>query len=342
MRKLWNLLILALALCLLLAACGEETPAPVYTDPTESTDAMDDLGKLVILFTGDLENIFARDAVQGHMGYAALKAYRDQLEDEGKTVVLVDGGNAIRNEDAGMIQEGKKLADLIADVGYDIRVPGAGELTYGLDGFKTLAKRMADCTYISCDLTDGSGEAVHAAYEIVKCGEVSVGFVGITAPAAAEVTGSAKDFYAAVQDAIDSANDAGAEYVIAVGNLGTDPENSPWTSAEVIANTTGLAAFLDCGYGAVLEGNTVRDLDNYEVPLCAPGSEFTYVGQVTLDLNDGKAEIALLTELEKENRSIASLATELQEKLEEQEAATASTEEVTEPTETTEATETTE
>ena len=342
MKRIRNLLIFVLAACLLLAACGEETPAPVYTDPPEDTDAMGDLGQLVILFTGDLENIFARDDIQGRLGYAALKAYREQLEDEGETVVLVDGGNAIMNQRAGMIQEGKKLADLIADVGYDIRVPGAGELTYGLDGFKTLAKRMEDCTYISCDLTDDSGEAVYAAYEIVKCGEVSVGFVGITAPATAEITDSAKNFYAAVQDAIDSANDAGAEYVIAVGNLGTDPENSPWTSAEVIANTTGLSAFLDCGYGAVLEGSTVRDLDNYEVPLCAPGSEFSYVGQVTLDLNNGKAEITLLTELEKENRSIASQATELQEKLEEQDAATAPTEELTEPPETADTTETTE
>lgn len=327
MRKLRNLCILALAACLLLAGCGGDDPDPVYTVPTEETEAAQDLGALTILFTGDLQNVFARNGTRGEIGYAALAAYRDALEDEGKTVLLIDGGCALSNENAGAERNGKTLAELIGSVGYDIRVPGEGELSYGVEAFQTLASEMEDSTYSSCNLVDATGAPAFEPFVIVECGDVKVGFVGITSPYAADTLadegygfcqGSSRDdFFAAVQDAIDAASDAGADYIIAVGNLGSDPTDTPWTSAEVIANTTGLSAFLDCRSGAVLEGETVKDLDNYEIPVCAPGSEFAYVGRITLDLNDGSVEVELVTELEDENSAVAKSAADLAKELEE-------------------------
>lgn len=327
MRKVWKTVVLALAACFLLAACGGEDPAPVYTYPTEETEAAADRGTLTILFTGDARNVFASDETQGAIGYAALADYRNQLEDGDRQVVLIDGGNAMSNDGAGAIKNGKTLVELIGSVGYDIRVPGSGELFYGVEAFCDLTEKMADCTYISGNLVDGSGKRVLEPFVILECGEIKVGFVGITSPSGAEILedenygfcqGNSKDeFYGSVQDAIDAARDEGAAYVIAVSNLGTDPRNTPWTSAELIANTTGLSAVLDCGSGAVLEGNTVKDLDQYEIPICAPGSGFAYVGEITLDLNDGSAEVTLLTALGREDLSIAKKAEDLQKQLDE-------------------------
>lgn len=324
MRKLRNLLILALAACLLLAACGGgETP--VDTHPTEETGAARDLGEVTVLFTGNIQNIFEKNGTRGEIGYAALAAYRDALEDEDRQVILVDGGSAMANDGAGAVKNGKNLADLIGSVGYDVRVVGETELTYGVAELQKLTDRMEDSAYLSCNLVDSTGKAVFAPYAIVECGDVKVAFVGITTPHAAETLndeaygfcqGASKDeFFASVQDAIDAASDAGAEYVIAVGGLGTDPLDSPWTCAEIIANTTGLSAFLDCG-GGVLEGETVTDLDNYEIPVCAVGAEFNYVGVITLDLNDGTAQVELLTELDKENSTVAKAAADLAKELE--------------------------
>ena len=39
--------------------------------------------------------------------------------------------------------------------------------------------------------------------------------------------------------------EAGADVVIAIGHCGIDEQSSPWTSRGVIANTTGLDAFID-------------------------------------------------------------------------------------------------
>ena len=323
MRKLRNLLVLGLIACLLLAGCGGEDPAPVYTYPTEETKPNTDQGSLTILFTGGVENIFASHDTQGAIGYAALAAYRDRLEADDRQVVLVDGGNAMSDGGAGGVKAGKTLAELIGSVGYDVRVPGRWELSYGISDFCKLTEKMTDCVYTSCNLLDETGMPAFESYVMVKCGDVKVGFVGITGPYGAEGveegsfgSGDKDDYYASIQDAIDEARYSGADYVIAVGNLGTDPRNTPWTSAEVIANTTGLSAFLDCGSGAVLEGSMVKDLDQYEVPLCAPGSGFAYVGEITLDLNDGSVEVELLTKLGKEDKTIAQTAANLEKELE--------------------------
>ncbi len=51
--------------------------------------------------------------------------------------------------------------------------------------------------------------------------------------------------YDTVQDAADSARAAGADKVIAVGHLGIEGTTEGWKSVDVIANTTGIDAFID-------------------------------------------------------------------------------------------------
>lgn len=54
----------------------------------------------------------------------------------------------------------------------------------------------------------------------------------------------ADNLAATVQDAVDSAKNAGADYVIVVGHLGKDYVKSGWSSTDIIQNTTDIDAFI--------------------------------------------------------------------------------------------------
>lgn len=312
MKRILTML-LAVLLCVFMAACNSEPgEAWVPTEPDETEAPAADFGELVILFTGGLEGAYARHDAQGTVGYGALAAYVDALEEDA-TVILIDGGHSVA---PGCVDE---LWQIVDACGYDLRVPGELELSNGVRKLVNRAEDLKDCTYISCNLMDLTrNTTVFEPYVIVDVDSVQVGFVGVTRPQALSEddygllgTGAGQELYDVVQQAIDDAADAGAEYVVVVGNLGTDPADSPWTTAEVIANITGMAAWLDCGSGAVLDGDTVADKDDFEIPVCAPGYGFRYVGQVILDLNDGSASADLLTEFDEEDRSIRNMIQDL-------------------------------
>ena len=307
--KRWCAYILIVALLLGLCACGEETaPTTQSYEPETEPTAASEFGQLMILFTGDLQGVAARDPDLGHVGYAAAVEYFQTHADDYVTAVLVDGGNSVSARD-------DEIWNVVEACGYDIRVPGAPELEAGVSKFLRRAGDLEDCIYLSCNLMDMTkGEPVLDAYVIVEAGGVKIGFVGVTAPVAFgasdamkyEVLGDSdpEQLYDAVQKAVDDAAADGADYVIVVGNLGTDPADSPCTTVEVIANITGLVAWLDCGSGAVLEGNTIQDKDDLPVTLCAPGSSFRYVGYLRVDLNTGAVKAELISGLTEENRTV--------------------------------------
>ena len=102
-----------------------------------------------------------------------------------------------------------------------------------------------------------------------------------------------QDLYDAVQTAIDAAS-AEADYVIALGHLGVDESSRPWTSREVIANTTGLDAFIDGHSHTTLPMEVVTDEAGGAVVLTQTGSYLDAVGQLTISA-DGAITTALLT-----------------------------------------------
>ena len=89
------------------------------------------------------------------------------------------------------------------------------------------------------------------------------------------------DLYKAVQKAIDAAKAAGADYVIGLGHLGIDEQSSPWTSKEVIANTTGFDAFID-GHSHSTFSETIKDKSGKEVVFEQTGTKLANVGKIII------------------------------------------------------------
>lgn len=325
MRKLLCVMV-ALCIGLLAVGCGQGSDATTVatTEPTE-TQVQIDYGSLVILYTSDLCNTYDENLQQGYIGYGALAGLKQALLDIGRQVVLIDGGDSVEKT-GDMIRSMESYLELVETVGYDYRVTGDRELSFGVEEVLDWSKTLKDTVYLSCNLHDTrTGETIFTAYDIVDYNGVKVAYLGITTPSAKVANkfyslcdgDNGQELYDAVQQAIDEAKRNGADYVVAVGHIGTDPDDTPWTAAEIIANTTGISVFLDGHSQSVIEGSVVTDMDDHEVPVCAVGAHFCYVGQVELDLNSGEVTVTLLDSIDAENRQTRQAIDALTQALEE-------------------------
>lgn len=332
MKKIIALLFIAI---LIFTGCSNNNQV-IETTVIETTDSVVNESELVVLFTNDIHAVYQRDDDQGQLGFAALASYADSLMDSGKQVVLIDGGDAIQGEAVATLSKGSYIVDMMNETGYLMSVPGNHEFDFGMDVFLELANKHAEYSYVSCNFLNlKTGETVFPPYILKDFGGSLVAFVGVSTPETYTKStptyfqnydgnyiygfcegNDGQELYDRVQKAIDDAVKEGADYVIGVGHLGTDPTSSPWTSVELIANTTGFSAFLDGHSHSLIEGQYVKDKDDNDVVLCSTASKFNAVAEITLDLNSGITEAKLITDIKEDDEEVLELANDITEQFE--------------------------
>ena len=318
-KKLLALLLaLSMALSLMVTAFAEEESAAgseaapaeetieTAGEETAAAGETEAAGGVTVLYTNDIHTYITKD-----LTYSKVAAYKDSLEN----VLLVDAGDHIQGTAYGSMDKGATIAQLMNAAGYDLATLGNHEFDYGMDGCMA-AIEAADFPYVSCNFyheANGvAGENVLDSYKVFEVGGVKIAFIGITTPEsftkstpsyfqdengnyiygiAGGTDGEA--LYTAVQNAIDAAS-AEADYVIALGHLGVDESSQPWTSREVIANTTGLDAFIDGHSHTTIPMEEVTDEGGNTVILTQTGSYLDAVGQMTIAA-DGTITTQLLT-----------------------------------------------
>ncbi|MDY6131827.1 MAG: bifunctional UDP-sugar hydrolase/5'-nucleotidase [Candidatus Limivicinus sp.] len=304
-----KLLALTLVLMLLLAGCGSaapaETPAPT---PAEETAYLGLDNDIVILYTNDVHC-----AVDDNLGYTGLATVKNALEAQGKHVVLVDNGDAVQGDTIGTLSNGEYIIDIMNEVGYDVATPGNHEFDYGMEQFFALTEQ-ANFPYVSANFVDNDGNTVLDPYVIKDVAGVKIAFVGISTPKTI-TTSTPKYFqddngnyiysfqqdetgeklYAAVQSAVDAARAEGAQFVIALAHLGIEEDCSPWTSSEVIVNTTGIDAVLDGHSHSMIQGEKVKNKDGAEVLLSSTETKLAYIGCLTIK-DDGSMSTTLISD----------------------------------------------
>ena len=304
-----KLLALTLVLMLLLAGCGSaapaETPAPT---PAEESAYLGLDNDIVILYTNDVHC-----GVDDNLGYTGLATVKNALEAQGKHVVLVDNGDAVQGDTIGTLSNGEYIIDIMNEVGYDVATPGNHEFDYGMDQFFALTEQ-ANFPYVSANFVDNDGNTVLDPYVIKDVAGVKIAFVGISTPKTI-TTSTPKYFqddngnyiysfqqdetgeklYAAVQSAVDAARAEGAQFVIALAHLGIEEDCSPWTSSEVIVNTTGIDAVLDGHSHSMIQGEKVKNKDGAEVLLSSTETKLAYIGCLTIK-DDGSMSTTLISD----------------------------------------------
>ena len=271
-------------------------------------------GDVVVLYTNDVHTYIDNNVGEGNengLTYSKVAGYKDSLDN----ALLVDAGDHIQGTAYGSMDKGATIIELMNAAGYDLATLGNHEFDYDMEG--TLAAiEAADFPYVSCNFyheeNGVAGDNVLDSYQVFEVGGVKIAFVGITTPESFTKSTPAyfqddegnyiygiaggedgQALYDAVQEAIDAAS-AEADYVIALGHLGVDASSQPWTSREVIANTTGLDAFIDGHSHTTIPMEEVTDKDGNTVVLTQTGSYLDAMGQMTISA-DGTITTQLLT-----------------------------------------------
>ncbi len=260
---------------------------------------------VVILYTSDVHC-----AVED---YANLAAYRAELIANGYTVITVDAGDAIKNDDICSLNAGKAVVDIMNAVGYDYAVPGNNEFGYGMEAFLDLSETKANYKYTSSNFYYlATADSVFEPYYIEDAGDYQIAFVGITTPETIteETTPIFKDengnfiygfpvypggmtneiLYETIQESVDDAINNGADIVVAVGHTGN---TDSWSTSDIIANTSGIDYFIDGHSHDIIESESHYNKNEEEVILTSVGSEFDYFGAMTISC-DGSIDFELI------------------------------------------------
>ena len=290
LKKLLTVLLVVSMLMTGLALAQEELPAEHQP--------------VVVLYTNDVHC-----GIEDAIGYAGLAAYEKAYEKLGYEVILVDNGDAIQGGPIGTLSKGEYIIDIMNAVGYDIATIGNHEFDYGMDVFMSLREK-AEFPYISANFCDLEGNPILDPYVIKELGGWKVAFVGVSTPET--FTKSTPTFfqdeegnyiysfcqgedganlYAAVQKAVDAARAEGAEIVIVMSHLGIDGSSVPYTSSDLIVNTTGINAVLDGHSHSVLDMELVQNAAGEDVILTSTGTKLNNVGSLFIDVGDDQTPV---------------------------------------------------
>lgn len=292
---------------------------------------------IVVLYTNDVHNAYeqAIDDKTGKvtcLGYAAVAQYKKDMETAGNYVELVDAGDAIQGGVIGALSQGSYLVDIMNQTGYSIGVPGNHEFDFGMDRFLELAENKAEYDYVSCNFIDlRTNEPVFDSYEIKSYGDVDVAYIGITTPETyikstptyfqdengVYIYGfcegnNGKNLYNRVQTAINEAKADGADYIVAIGHAGVDSASSPWTSKEIIANTTGLDAFIDGHSHSTIASEECTDKEGNTVVLSSTGTKLSSLGKMVIKA-DGTITSELVTDYTAQDEATLTVVNEITE-----------------------------
>lgn len=288
-------------------------PCRAFADDAQAAD-----GAIVILHTNDVHCAVGEADASGAtpLGYSALASYAaDRRKVFGAdNVTLVDAGDAVQGKVMGTLTQGQALIDIMNECGYDCVIPGNHEFDYGMTQFNHLVG-SAKAKYVSCNFTDKRTGTptlmfdpyVLREYPLPSGGLTRVAFVGVTTPATLTastprsfwrsdddhtcVYGFCEDetgdaLVAAVQEAVNEARTAGADYVVLLAHLGQTGQTEIWCSDALVSRCHGVDVVID-GHSHEEYVQVKQDADGKDVIITQTGTQFTSVGQVVINPTAG-------------------------------------------------------
>ena len=309
MKQLMKLMMVLILVCL--AACAKQPE-----DQKEAETRTDDI---YIIYTSDVHC-----GVSDNLGFAKLKALVNDTKSEHEYVALADCGDYLQGGTYGTVSRGSIIAELMADMEYDVITLGNHEFDYGTERLGELMHVLPQITVCNVNYT-GKKENIFKdtpAYFMKDFGGTKVAFIGILTPSVLVSSTPSYfmedgefvfDFYNSddgirlaeqVQKTVDEARCKGARYVIALSHLGSTIEDSPNDSVSLIHHTRGIDAVLDGHSHSVIIGDRYPNADGEDVILSSVGTKMANVGELIIG-TDGTMDTLLVSEYDREDEQIS-------------------------------------
>lgn len=257
----------------------------------------------------DISIIYTTDVhcgVDTNLGYAKVEAYKKNLQ-KTNYVALVDSGDFLQGEFIGAISKGEYVMEIINEMNYDVVTLGNHEFDYGIDVLKQRLTEfngdVVSCNFSYIGKKENKLDMVKP-YVIKEYGIKKVAYIGITTPKTLTTSDpkifledeevvydfgakTKEDFYNLIQANIDECKEKGADYVIALSHLGSPDSFKPFSSIDVINNTSGVDVFLDGHSHIDLPWTTKKNKDNKDTLIVDTGYKLNEFASLTIS-KDGK------------------------------------------------------
>ncbi len=277
---------------------------------------------VVVLFTNDVHC-----GIDENIGYDGLAAYKKEMSEKYRYVVLADCGDFSQGSYEGAVSKGAYAVDLMNVVGYDFAILGNHEFDFGIGQLKENVRR-SDAQFLNANVTySGSGEnwlnEDTKPYVIEKYGKIKAAFIGVSTPwTIADSSpkdymedgryvydfsdgGDGAELYENVQKNVDECRKKGADFVVVLSHLGMDVEaDTPYTSLELIENTSGIDVVLD-GHSHTEAACWIRQNKKGEdVLVSSTGTKLKNIGKLVLS-KDGTASVGYVDHYEKKDGTVS-------------------------------------
>lgn len=251
--------------------------------------ADEDIPPLIIFHTNDVHG-YAREVrdEQGrltHIGYPRVKAYIDKQPAGHK--MLLDAGDVLHGQPLAVVTRGEAIARMLEILNYDALAAGNHDFDYGLPRLMQLRDKYG-LNFIAANIIEKEDGAPLLPSHILKdFGGFKVGVFGLSTPATPLSTspGNVRPVvFGSAEDAAEIAGimvhklkkELGADLVIALTHLGTNPQNEP-SAQDIARGAPGIDLIIDGHSHSEVAGLMVG-----ETMIVSAGAFLKNLGQVTV------------------------------------------------------------
>lgn len=230
-------------------------------------------------------------------GYSRLAGLRDAIVASDTAYVgVVSSGDFLNGGVAGSISRGQYIVDVMRNVGYDAVTLGNHEFDFGEPRMAEMVAQIKSPIICTNLFQAGASRPVYRTFIIKNYGSKRVGFVGVCTPET--MTAEAYAFYdkdgnmiydlrpddvaRLVQQSVDSARNAGADYVVLLSHLG-ELANGQWMdSHQLVRMTKGIDVVLDGHTHSVIPHDEVANLEGKKIGITQTGTQFANIGKLVI------------------------------------------------------------